>query len=766
MTLRTKILTAFLVISLPLVVINVWWIAGQLGRERQRVLDRLRQDAEEASDMLQVFLADLADRGQQTALHAPSGDRLQAYLRDRLAYLRFWNTGITGLAWTDAQGEVQVGEPGDLFQKGVRFAGRETLQALRNGKGWALDELVIEEAGDRAQGILRMVTLEIQGTFRGVVGIRMRPEVFQPLFPSGRLWSQIRLADQTGRLAYATDWVDPTLDDRFAWAEAPGLREALKSGQASVHAGPVPGGRGRTELMVAHVPVAGTGWVASAVIPEAEAMRESRRALYGQVAIQILLVALCAVAALALANRVTLPARRLADVARRIAGGDRSARAGIQGQDELATLGHAFDEMAAALESSWQAVSAERDAAEDTAARLATLSRLASLANSTLDPSKVFDFIAEAASHLLDGAVALLLVSEAEDGPVSLRASYAVTRLDLQEQNRFGAGEGLTGWVFQHRKPLVLPDMLADSRTANRAWVEGEGLRAFAGVPLMLRDRCLGVLCASQRGERPFAGRDVDLLTSLAAHAAAAIQNARMYEQAAHEAALKGLLLDELNHRVRNNLALIVSFMELQRATPAGRLAAAVLDDAIGRVKGLALIHNVLGGASFQAGQYGVLVHRLAAQTLLQGPLAGRLTLRVEEEPLHLPSKALTALGIITNELFTNIAKHAFPNGRSGVVEVSVAPAGPEVVIRVCDNGVKFPPELMDGPDQLGLRLIRSLVEVSLQGSFSLETDEGTTAVIRFPRPAEGAPDTSPPFGDLWGNNGKGRAALEQRKEV
>ena len=889
MKLRGKILLALLVIGLPLVAINGWWIAGQQVRERQRVLDRLRQDAEEASRIVQVFLTDLADRGQQTALHAPGDDRLQAYLRDRLAYLRFWNTSITGLAWADPGGEVLAGEPIDLFQPGVRFAGRETLQAVNSGKGWALDDLVIEENEGGAQGLLRMVARSGTGS-RGVIGILFSPEVFRPLFPVGRLWARICLADQAGRLVYATDRAAPSLDERFGWAGTPGLREALGRRAATVHVGQIAGEGNVKEWMVVHVPVPQIGWVATALIPAAEALGESRRALYGEVAIQVVLVILCTGAALILADRVSRPAARLAEAAQRLAGGDRSARVGLTGRSEMAAMGRAFDEMAEALDSSWQALKAERDSAREMAVRLTTLSRLDSLVSSTLDPPQVFDFIAEATSRLLDGAVVLLLVTDTEDGPVSVRASYAVRRPELWTQNRFRVGEGLPGLIFQAREPLVLTDMLADARTLNRAWAEAESLRAFAGVPLMLRDRCLGVLCVARGGGQPFAARDVDLLKSFAAHAATAIQNARLYErteaeaqrlraliesmpaavivgegrpkdktihlvmvnrawvelhgntdlppgvsppsgellqpdgtpleeaelplqraiwlgeatreqelilrlpdgtqrvllvnavpfpesdgtrqavsmmvditgrrlaeeelkrlaadnaalyeQAAREARVKGLLLDELNHRVRNNLAMIVGFMELQRAPPAGRVAAPVLDEAIGRVKGLALIHNVLGGPSFQAGQYEALVYRLAEQTFLQGPLAGRVDLRVERQPLPLSSRGLTALGIITNELFTNIVKHAFPDGRKGTVDVTVKLAGPEVVICIHDDGVGLPPGFSKGSGRLGLQLVRSLVEASLKGAFALEAGDGTTAVIRFPRPEGGAPDT------------------------
>ena len=109
---------------------------------------------------------------------------------------------------------------------------------------------------------------------------------------------------------------------------------------------------------------------------------------------------------------------------------------------------------------------------------------------------------------------------------------------------------------------------------------------------------------------------------------------------------------------------------------------------------------------------------------------------------MPLPSRALTALGIITNELFTNIAKHAFPDGRRGTVEVAVKSAGPEIVIRIHDDGVKLPSGFLNGSGQLGLRLVRSLVEASLKGTFTLEASDGTTAVIRFPTPQEETPDT------------------------
>jgi PAS domain S-box-containing protein len=883
--LRNTILLGLLMIGLPLVAVNAWWIAAQQHREHARVLERLRQDAEQAVRTIQVFLTDMADRGQQIAQSMPENGGAHEYLRDRLAYLQFWNPGITGLVWVDTAGRILEGEPANLLQPDVPFVGRVALQALQPGRDWALDGLVMEEEGGAEHGVLRLAARSIKGTPRGVAEILFAAEVFRPLFSLHRHWSQIRLADQAGRLVYATDKDRPSLDERFRWVETPGLREARDQGAATIREAGMPATDGRAAWMFAHVPIPRTGWVVSALIPAADAMAESRRVLYGEVAIQVVLVALCALAALILAHRIARPARRLAAAAQRIAGGDRKTRVGLTGRSEIAAAGRSFDEMAAALNASWETLRAERDAAEHVAARLATLSRLATLASSSLEPSRVFDFIAEATSHLLDGAVVLLLVGDKEHGSLSVRASYAAARPELRVQNQYRPGEGLIGWVFQHRQSLVLEDILADGRTLNRAWVEAERLRAFAGVPLLLGARCLGVLYAARGGDRPFLEDDVELLKSFAAHAAAAVQNAQLYtraeseaerlravlesmpaavlvgegragddevrlvmanralaeldgvsvltpsartveyemrradgspvadkdlplqrairygeetkgeelivrfsdgrqrsllinavpfpeqggtrqavsmilditerrrveeelkrlaadnaalyERATEEAKIKGLLLDELNHRVRNNLALIISFLELQRATPDGQRATTVLEEAVGRVKGLAVAHEILGSADSGFGQYEALVRRLGRQTLLHGSLEGRVKLDVEIQPFSLPARQLTALGIITNELFTNIAKHAFPDGRRGRVRVTAERLQGEIIVRVWDNGVALPLGFGEGSGQLGLRLVQALVEASLRGCFAIEDGNGTTAVIRFPTPEE-----------------------------
>ncbi len=178
-----------------------------------------------------------------------------------------------------------------------------------------------------------------------------------------------------------------------------------------------------------------------------------------------------------------------------------------------------------------EAMRAERDAAQSLAARLKALYEVAALVSSTLEPQGVFESVAEATSRLLEGAVAFLRVWDAEGERLTLRAGHGIDSPEFPLGDAIGPSEGLSGWVYRQRQALLVPDALADPRTVNRARVEAKGLRAFVCVPLLLRDRCLGVLSAWRAGARPFGAADVELLWALAGHAAAAIENARLYEQ-------------------------------------------------------------------------------------------------------------------------------------------------------------------------------------------------------------------------------------------
>ncbi len=195
-------------------------------------------------------------------------------------------------------------------------------------------------------------------------------------------------------------------------------------------------------------------------------------------------------------------------------------------------------------------------------------------------------------------------------------------------------------------------------------------------------------------------------------------------------------LLREVHHRVKNNLEVIDSLLHLQAQAFPNPQVRAALSDASNRVHAIAQVHRLLYGSPDLAT---VTVNAFAgdlAQFLLSifGVEPSRVRVTVEGS-LQLDLRRAVPVGLILNELIANSLKHAFPEGRSGVVMVALGSAsrdGPQFNVSVCDDGVGIPDRARDG--SLGLRLVRVLAE-QLRGSVEIEGGSGTTVTLSFPAP-------------------------------
>jgi two-component sensor histidine kinase len=125
----------------------------------------------------------------------------------------------------------------------------------------------------------------------------------------------------------------------------------------------------------------------------------------------------------------------------------------------------------------------------------------------------------------------------------------------------------------------------------------------------------------------------------------------------------------------------------------------------------------------------------------LTGRLRGSLLqashhrLECDCDPCRVNTHDAVSLGLVVNELVTNAVKYAFPDGRAGLIRVSLTCDGPRATIRVVDDGVGLPPDVVEG---LGLRLVRSLCR-GLQAELTLSAGEGLCAEIAFSRSPQAA---------------------------
>jgi two-component sensor histidine kinase len=200
-------------------------------------------------------------------------------------------------------------------------------------------------------------------------------------------------------------------------------------------------------------------------------------------------------------------------------------------------------------------------------------------------------------------------------------------------------------------------------------------------------------------------------------------------------------MFDELNHRVKNNLAIVSSVLALQaRATDLPQVREH-LEKAVDRIQTIADVHASLyrSGRTDEvdfAAYLQDLCGRLATSVLERD----RVTLQLQVDPVSLPLDRAVALGVVVNELVTNAAKHAYPPLRSGEISVRLEHALTGVVLTVGDSGPGMPPE--PSKSGLGMRLIRSLCQ-QMGATLEVEPPPGAAFRIHLPegRLTDRAPD-------------------------
>lgn len=213
-----------------------------------------------------------------------------------------------------------------------------------------------------------------------------------------------------------------------------------------------------------------------------------------------------------------------------------------------------------------------------------------------------------------------------------------------------------------------------------------------------------------------------------AAHEARALARAR---EAVQE---RDFLLEELRHRIKNNLQQLVAMIAIEERVQAEQAGRPVtLASLNGRVQALATIHELL--ASTPRPDYVELGHFL--ERLCEAIAAGRhapgvIDIRVEADPWVAHMEVAASIGHIVNELVTNALKHAFAERKAGVVTVQFAEcADGRVELVVEDDGVGLPASSASGG--LGLMLVRSLCQQMHGGFRQMSGPQGTRVVLSFP---------------------------------
>lgn len=388
---------------------------------------------------------------------------------------------------------------------------------------------------------------------------------------------------------------------------------------------------------------------------------------------------------------------------------------------------------------------------------LATLHRVSWIIASTLNLDEVLQMITTQAVHLSGAERSCIFELDPDLRRLQVLAHYGLDN-GLASHIQIGVGQCCAGRCVQTGRPSMAVDCFhADEHCfLHNDPVMSSEIHSVLCVPLKVKQKVLGCICVYSNHRHLLSPEQMQLVITFANEAAIAIDNARLYDETRRGLELKSVLLRELHHRVKNNLATVAGILSLQRRRTRSSEVRNILAESVNRVQGLAATHDLLAHEDVSEARVDDIARKIVgvANANLSSP-EKHITIVVEPSPVIIPSRAVTILALAMNEMISNAFKHGMVGQPEGTVIVRGREEDGSVIVQVIDTGVGPISEVSAEESSesntfegLGLSLIKNLVG-DLGGSFSLRrevasppegeiakeylTGDYTVAEVRFP---------------------------------
>jgi signal transduction histidine kinase len=416
--------------------------------------------------------------------------------------------------------------------------------------------------------------------------------------------------------------------------------------------------------------------------------------------------------------------------------------------------------------------------AEKRARRLELLNQSIDQMNQKLFEPELLDVVATALTGNLGFAAAQVWLLEPSDGALWRRAGHHTTRNAPPVPSRVERGMSEIGQVAELRVPIVTNDPANHRQVGSSPWMAEEGIRAFAGFPLVVGDELLGVLAVYHR--RPLDRNTIELLTLFAQHAATAIQEAHLFhlatEQTARLTALnaelhranqhKSEFLANMSHELRTPLNSILGFSQLLLEGDGGELSKDQKQDVdIIQQNGrhlLALINDLLDISKLEAGKAQLHRGEVDVESLISECVESVSSL-AKTKRLELSTSVSEDVGPVfadgpkLKQVLLNLLGNAIKFTESGSVRVTAERQGSDLRVSVRDTGIGVPAEdterIFESFQQgksgisgkyqgtgLGLAICRQLVEMH-GGRIWVKSTPGQGSIFTFTVPQRAVPE-------------------------
>jgi len=201
------------------------------------------------------------------------------------------------------------------------------------------------------------------------------------------------------------------------------------------------------------------------------------------------------------------------------------------------------------------------------------------------------------------------------------------------------------------------------------------------------------------------------------------------------ELKIKSAMVQEIHHRVKNNLQTIASLLRMQARRSSPELAEA-LQQSVHRILSIAVVHEFLSHDDATVINIHEVCYRMLTE-VTQGILdpEKNISLDLQGHNYYLATQQATSCALIVNELLQNALEHGFANRDGGTIRVVLRDTADSMLIEIHDDGEGLPAGFdLRGQSSLGLQIVQTLVRDDLKGEFELRNGNGVTATIAFPR--------------------------------
>lgn len=368
-------------------------------------------------------------------------------------------------------------------------------------------------------------------------------------------------------------------------------------------------------------------------------------------------------------------------------------------------------------------------ALERQAVQLRTLSEVSEAITSNMYLEELLHLFVTMTAETMGYKICTVMLLSRETNELIIKATQTENDEYRQKPN-LKIGESIAGRATSEKRVITVPDVQMADEYLFPDIAQKAGIRSMASVPLMMKGEVLGVLNCYTEVIHEFTEAELVILQTLAAQAALAIEHSKLM--------VKSAVIQEMHHRISNNLQQIVSLVRLEMRYGKYKDVEAALNDTLNRILAISSVHELLTRGDLDE----VSVKKLAENILTatqQSVIPPDKSIRtsITGDDFTLPPDQATSIALTLNELIQNAVEHGFQTLNDGRIHIQLEQNDEGYRIAVLNDGEQLPPDFK--PEQrnsLGLSIVKTLVRNNLKGTFSLENavyDPGIIAIVRFP---------------------------------